>query len=234
MALATWRQKSSVVAEAFRCTLTSLLFVGEHGSRPRVLVFTSANPSEGKTIVVSNLAVATAEIRRKVLVIDADLRRPRMQEIYDLQNDRGLSDILREELSHETLKGLIHETSVPNLHVLPAGPPTDASAHLLYSPNFAALIARFRDEYDMILIDTPPMLQMTDARVAGRLADGVVLVSRAGKTTRDALLAARDRFFEDGIHVLGTVLNDWNPKKPLRGYYGYGSYKAAGAYLSAE
>jgi capsular exopolysaccharide synthesis family protein len=233
VALATLHQKNGVVAEAFRCTLTSLLFVGEAGSSPRVLVVTSANPGEGKTSVASNLAIATAEIRRKVLVIDADLRRPRMQDIYDVPNQRGLSDILREELSHENLTGLIHQTSVPNLHVLPAGPPTEAAAHLLHSPNLAVLISRFRSEYDMILIDAPPMLHMTDARVAGRLADGVVLVGRAGKTTRDALLTARDRFLEDRIRVLGTVLNGWDPGKTLHGYYGYGGYKQYGKYLKA-
>jgi succinoglycan biosynthesis transport protein ExoP len=215
-----------MAAEAFRCTLTSLLFVGENGSRPHVLVVTSANAGEGKTSVVSNLALAAAEIRRKVLIVDADLRRPRMHDIYNLPNDRGLSDILREELSQESLAGLIHQTCFPNLHILPAGPPTEAAAHLLYSPNFAALIARFRTEYDMILIDAPPALHMTDARVAARLADGVVLVSRAGKTTRDALLAAGDRFLEDRIAIIGTILNDWNPKKAPRGYYAYAaSYK---------
>jgi succinoglycan biosynthesis transport protein ExoP len=222
MELMSLRHKAGIVAEAFHCTLTSIMFVGENGSRPRVLVVTSANIGEGKTCMVSNLALATAEIRSKVLIIDADLRRPRMHDIYDVPNQRGLSDILREELSYENLAGLVHQTRVPGLHVLPAGPPTQAAAHLLYSPNLAALLARFRSEYEMILIDAPPMLQMTDARVAGRLADGVILVTRAGKTTRDALLAARDRFIEDRIHVLGTILNDFNPKKTLSGYYGYG------------
>lgn len=226
MELMTWNQKGSLVAEAFRCTLTSILFVGENGSRPRVLVFSSANPGEGKTSTVANLALATAEIRRKVLIVDADLRRPRMHNVFDLPNGRGLSDILREEINEESLTGLVQQTRVPGLHVLTAGAPTEAAAHLLYSPNFGALLARFRLDYDMILVDVPPMLQMTDARVAGRLADAVVLVSRAGKTTRDALLAARDRFIEDRIRVLGVVLNDWNPKKTLGGYYGYGaSYK---------
>jgi receptor protein-tyrosine kinase len=235
MELMTSRQKTSIVAEAFRCTLTSVLFMGENGSRSRVLVFTSASPGDGKTSIVSNLAIATAEIQRRILVIDADLRRPRMHDIFNLPNDRGLSDILREELSHENLAGLIQQTDVPGLHVLPAGPPTQAAAHLLYSPNLAALISRFRAEYDMVLIDAPPMLQMTDARVAGRLADAVVLVARAGKTTRDALLAARERFREDRIVVLGSILNDWNPKKATGGYYGYGgSYNAAKDYLSAK
>jgi capsular exopolysaccharide synthesis family protein len=239
VALTTWRQKVGVAAEAFRCTLTSLLFVGENGSGPRVLVITSPSPGDGKTSIVSNLALAIAEIRHRVLIIDADLRGPRMHDIYDVPNERGLSDILREEMSDENLRGLVHETQVPGLHVLPAGPPTQAAAHLLYSPNFNTLVARFRNEYDMVLIDTPPMLHMTDARVAGRLADGVVLVSRAGKTTRDALLAARDRFTEDRIRVLGTILNDWNAKKTLHGYYGYGygygsNYKPYGKYPRAN
>jgi capsular exopolysaccharide synthesis family protein len=193
------------------------------------VVFTSSSPHEGKTSVVSNLALATAEIRRKVLIIDADLRRPRIHDIFETPNDRGLSDILREELHEASLAGLVHETKIPGLHVLPAGPATQAAAHLLYSPNFAALLTKFRTEYDMVLIDTPPMLQMTDARVAARLADAVVLIARSGKTSRDALLAARDRFLEDRIPILGTILNDWNPKKTLGGYYGqgagYGTYK---------
>jgi succinoglycan biosynthesis transport protein ExoP len=230
--LITWQEKPSMIAEGFRSTLTSILFVGENGSRPRVLVFTSAHASDGKTTVVSNLAIATAEIRRKVLVIDADLRRPRMHSIFGVSNDRGLSDILREELSDENFAGLIQETAIPNLHVLPAGKPTHAASHLLYSRNFAPLLAKFKREYDMILIDTPPMLQMTDARVAGRLADAVILVARAGDTTRDAILASKERLGEDCIRILGTVLNDWNPKKAPGGYYGkyqenyYGKYKA--------
>jgi Mrp family chromosome partitioning ATPase len=102
---------------------------------------------------------------------------------------------------------------------MPAGPPTEAAAHLLYSPNLQALLDRLRDDYDMILIDTPPMLQMTDARVTGRLADAVVLVARVGKTTRDLLLAAKERFEEDNTRLLGTVLNDWDPKRSPNGYY---------------
>jgi capsular exopolysaccharide synthesis family protein len=233
--LMTWNQKGSLVAEAVRCTLTSILFIGDNGSRPRVLVVSSANPGEGKTTIVANLALAGAEIRHKVLIVDADLRRPRIHKVFDLPNRRGLSDILREEMSAEVLSGLVQETRVPRLHVLTAGVPTEAAAHLLYSPNLGALLARFRTEYDMILVDAPPMLQMTDARVAGRLADAVVLVSRAGKTTRDALIAARDRFVEDRIRVLGVVLNDWNPRKTLNGYYGYGAgYKADKQYAAAK
>lgn len=225
--LVTLAQRSSVAAEAYRSILTSILFVGDNADSSRVLVFTSPNPREGKTSAVCNLALATAEIRRKVLIIDADLRRPRMHDLFAVKNDRGLSDILRDELSPSSLSGLIQQTVVDGVHVLPAGGTTEAAAHLLYSPNFEALLNGFRSAYDLILIDTPPMLHMTDARVAGRLADAVVLVARSGKTTRDSLIAARDRFAEDRIAVLGTILNDWNPKLTSGGYYGHaGSYKA--------
>jgi Mrp family chromosome partitioning ATPase len=83
------------------------------------------------------------------------------------------------------------------------------------------LLKRLKKEFDMVLIDTAPMLQMPDARVVGRLADAVILVTRAGQTTRDAAVAAKDRLTEDGTRVLGTILNDWNPKQSPNGYYGY-------------
>ncbi len=218
--LITLQQKPSFVAEAFRSSLASILFVGDTGSRTRTIVFTSAGAGDGKTTVVSNLAIATAEIRRKVLVIDADLRRPRMHMVFEVSNDRGLSDLLSEELTDQALSSVVQESAIPGLHVLVAGPPTEAAAHLLYSPNFASILAKAQDEYDMILIDTPPVLQITDARIAGRLADAVILVARANVTTRDALLAVKDRFAEDRTPVMGTILNDWDPKKSHQGYYG--------------
>jgi polysaccharide biosynthesis transport protein len=219
--LITSQQKFTYTAEGFRSTLTSILFAGENGTAARVVVFTSSSAGEGKTTVVSNLAIATAEIRRKVLVIDADLRRPRMHQIFDVPNARGLSDLLREELSAESTAGLVHETNIPNLHVLPAGPSTFAAVHLLYSRNLAPLLEKFKQEYDMVLIDTPPMLEMTDARVVGRLSDAVILVARCGQTTRDALLATKGRLNDDSIRILGTILNDWNPTKAPGGYYGH-------------
>ena len=157
-----------------------------------------------------------------MLLIDADMRRPRLHEIFKTPNDRGLSDLLQErEVTKESLKGLISETSIQGLFLLPSGPPTSSAANLLHSRNMALLLRQLEKEFDMILIDTPPMLQMPDARVLGRLADGVILVIRAGQTTRDAALAARQRFADDRTRVLGTILNDWNPKSSPNGRYGY-------------
>jgi receptor protein-tyrosine kinase len=220
--LVTLQRQPSLIAESFRAVLTSILFSGENGDRPRVLVFTSAGPSEGKTTVVSNLAIALAEIHRRVLVIDGDLRKPRMHEIFDLPNERGLSDLLAQRsLDEDAVKGVLQQTRVPDLFVLPSGPPTAAAANLLHSPHLPSLLKTWRSEFDSILLDTPPMLQMPDARVLGRLADGVVLVLRAGRTTREMAQAAKQRFADDSTRVVGSILNNWDPKSSRDGHYGY-------------
>jgi succinoglycan biosynthesis transport protein ExoP len=231
--LITWNRKPSLMAEAFRATLTSILFVGENGSRPRVVVLTSANPSDGKTTVTTNLAIAMAEVRGNVLLIDADLRRPRLHELFDIKNERGLTDLLKEQaLSDEMIEQSIQPTRIPGLSVLTSGAPTLSAANLLHSPNLSELFATLKKQFDMVLIDTPPMLQMADARLIGRVADAVVLVARAGQTTRDAILGAYQRFSEDRIRVLGTILNDWDPKRSPAGYYGYYNGVGYGSYKS--
>jgi succinoglycan biosynthesis transport protein ExoP len=224
VALMTWQRKPSLVAEAFRATVTSILFVGENGSRPKVLVMTSAIAGEGKTTVTSNLGIALAEIGRSVLIIDGDLRRPRMHDVFGLQNERGLSDVLREQRpTEDPVDGLVQKTEIPGLELLTSGPISHAPANLFYAPNLPDVLAKLKQRYDMVLIDTPPMLQMSDARIVGRLADAVILVARAQQTTRGAILAAAQRFADDRIRVLGTVLNDWDPKRAGGGYYGYGT-----------
>lgn len=220
--LVSWQRKPSVMAECFRATLVSILFSGESGSRPRVMVLTSASPSEGKSTVVSNLGIAIAELNQRTLLIDADLRKPRLHDIFGLKNDTGLSELLRsrEPISSFLESGIIQQTDIPELYVLTSGATALATTGLLYSNRMPDLIKKLRTEFDSVLIDTPPMLQIPDARVLGRLVDRVVLVMRAGKTTRAAAAAARQRFSEDGTKVLGTILNDWNPKRSPNGYYG--------------
>jgi capsular exopolysaccharide synthesis family protein len=222
LALVTLNRKPSVIAESFHLVLTSILFSAQNGSRPRVLVLSSPNPREGKTTVTSNLAVALAEVNQRVLLIDADLRRPRVHQIFDLDNTEGLVDVLRRPEPLETLDaGLIRSTSVPNLSVLPSGA-AETVSNLLHSPRLAEFVALARRRYDMVLFDTPPMLQMADARVVSRYADAVVLVLRSRHTTRDAAQLARQRLAEDGTPVLGAILNDWNPRRTQS--YGYDRY----------
>jgi succinoglycan biosynthesis transport protein ExoP len=221
--LVTWHRKTSIVAESFRAALVSILFSGADQKRPRVMVVTSGSPSEGKSTTVSNLGIAISEVNHRVLLIDADMRRPRLHHIFKLNNDKGLSDLLVSEQPSSVLRteGFIQNTGLPNLHVMTSGPTASGATSLLYSPRTVDLLNQLREEYEIILIDTPPMLQIPDARVMGRLVDGVILVVRAGKTTREAAFASRQRFAEDGTEILGTILNQWNPKSSPNGYYGY-------------
>jgi polysaccharide biosynthesis transport protein len=230
--LVTWRHKPSLMADSFRATITSIIFSDKCSGQPRVLVLTSANPGEGKTTVVTNLAIALAEIRKRVLLIDADLRRPRIHELFDLHNDAGLSTMLKDPraFSGHPLDVPVQATEVPRLYALPSGPAEYSASNLLHSPNLVELLNKLRGVFDAVLIDTPPMLHLSDARVLGKLSDAVILVLRAGETTRDAALAARQRFREDGTLVLGAILNGWNPA--VNGY-GY-DYKYYDSYYARD
>lgn len=223
MELVSWHRKSSLLAESFRTTLTSILFSGQNGNRPRTLVFTSASPKEGKTTVVSNLGIALAEINQNVLLIDADMRRPRLHSVFEVNNDHGLSNVLLEEtpLTDADLEAACLPTSIPHLWVLPSGSSRHTASSLVHSPRLPELLKLARERFDTVIIDTPPMVNISDARVVGRFADAVILVLRSAVTTRDAALLAKRRFAEDGIQVLGTILNYWNPKTPGYGYYRY-------------
>jgi len=227
--LVTAQHKQSMLAEAFRSTLISILFSGDNGAKPVTVLLTSPNPSEGKSTLVCNLGIAIAEMGNRVLLIDADLRRPRLHNIFGVKTSPGLSDLLKNRslATSSEAREAMQETEVPNLFVLAGGTSTSAAITLLYGTQLPELLRQLRGQFDTILIDTPPMLQIPDARLLGRLSDRVILVIRAGKTTRDAAQAALQRFQEDGTEVLGTILNDWNPKYAPNGYYGYGGYDRA-------
>jgi capsular exopolysaccharide synthesis family protein len=204
------------MGEAFRAAATSILFSEPNGGRPTVFVISSPAAQEGKTSVSSNLAIALAQANQRVLLIDGDLRRPRLHEIFETDNAVGLSGVL----SGKALMTL-HETKIPKLFLLPSGRTKDAN--LLFAPVLRELLRRLRKEFDIIVIDTPPVLQVPDARVLARHADAVVLVVRAQHTTRDAARMAYERLALDGTAVLGTILNDWKPARAL-GAYAYQAY----------
>ena len=223
--LVGWQGQPSRMAESFRSTVASLLVAeSKTGRRPRVIVVTSASRAEGKSSTVSNLGVALAEIGQRVLLIDADLRKPDLHTIFGTPNTWGLSDLPRDNVRIKTMpiEALVRPTDVKGLFLLPSGPELVSIASLLHSGRIRELIDRFRRDFDTILIDTPPLQYLSDARVLGRLADGAILVVRAGMTTRDSALAAKKRLVEDGINIIGTVLNRWHVKnKAQDAYYGY-------------
>ena len=216
------------VADSFRAVLTSIILGGI--AQQRVLVITSACPGEGKTTTAANLAMTLANMKRKVLLIDGDIRNPRIHRIFGLENTSGVTTIVKSSGGKDdAIHPAIQKTGVPGLCVLTSGPEGENHADLLFSPELMALVANCRKHFDMVLIDTPPVLSIPDGRVLGSIADAVVLIARAGKTSRAAIQSAFQRLVADRTKVLGIILNDWNSKRSAYGYYGSHRYAAASA-----
>lgn len=235
--LVTWNETGSLLSESFRATLASILFRvemeasrarGAASKRGRKFVFTSVEPVEGKTTVATNLAIALAETHKRVLLIDADLRRPRLHEVFDVCNDWGLTSLLEGAVPGRDapIEALARATHIPDLWLLPSGPGTANVSRLLHSGCLEDLLQRLASAFDLVLIDSPPMETYSDARVFGHLSDGVVLVVRANKTGRESLRSACVRLMQDGIPILGTVLNDWSIQDSARSNAYYYRYKA--------
>ncbi len=216
--------KSALYEDSCKAILASILFSAPLG-KARVLVVTSANPGEGKSTISVNLARALAAVGRRVLLIDGDLRCPRLHHLLDLPMNSGMADLLASSGAFDAAQicASLQHSSTPGLAFLSAGNASAEASDLLYSPRLRQLFECCRNNFDIVLIDTPPMLQIPDARVMGQAADAVLIVVRAGKTTREAALAVRQRLAEDGTTVSGSVLNDWNPKKTP----GHGGYTGA-------
>jgi succinoglycan biosynthesis transport protein ExoP len=218
--IVAWQDGATGLADSFRAVLASILF--SHGKDGRgVLVITSAGPNEGKTTTATNLSVALARTGHKVLLIDGDIRKPGVHEMFGLTNTAGLTDLLTKPvLDVRAADTAIRESGIANLRVLLSGPPVSGGCDLLFSRSMPNVLAHYKHSYDMIIIDSPPLLHMPDARVLGRMADAAVLVARSGRTLREAAQAASQRLQQDRIPVLGIVLNDWNPKSSPNGFYG--------------
>ena len=221
LALVAKERAHSAMSEAIRTVLTSIMFASPDAERPQVIVVSSAAPREGKSTLATNLAVTLAETSQKVLLIDADMRRPNLHRVFGLENEDGLAELLRAAPS-ESVNGHVRGSGIPNLSLLTSGPPRAGNPTLLYSDRLRHHLERFRKDYDTIFVDTPPMLTMADARVIARYADAVILVARVNQTSRQALRDACQRLLDDGANLIGAVLNDWNPKKSSR--YGYSQY----------
>jgi polysaccharide biosynthesis transport protein len=223
IALATWLRVPEM-SEAVFGAMNSLLFAGKDGPEVRVIVMTSPASGDGKTTVATNLAIALAQIGRRVVLIDGDMRKPRLHTIFDKPADNGLSSLLEnDDLKEKPIHEIVTPTQIANLFLIPTKPAHEGVSHKLHSVAMRHLLDRLRTEFDAVIIDSPPMLHISDARVLGWNADGVLLVFRARKTTIESALAVHDCLLRDGIRVLGSVLNDWDQKKNSV-YGGYSSY----------
>lgn len=205
----------SSVAESFRTLRTNIQHFKTEGSLD-VIMFTSTEPREGKSTVLANLAVTFAMSDKKVLVIDCDLRKPIQHRIFERPN-RGVTDYL---INHTDLKSLIQNTGIPNLDLLASGPVPPNPSELLASAKMEQLLTWLKGEYDMLLIDTPPVIAVTDACVLASKADGVVLVLAINTVSPELANQAKELIQNAHGQLCGVVLNRVEAKKGY-GYYYY-------------
>ena len=236
LGLAKWGDAFSVVAEAYRSATFSILLTDDASRRARVYVVSSPNAGEGKTTVTSNLGVALSKSKLRTVIVDGDLRKPGMHTALNVANNFGLRNILRGEIDADRapVDLFCKPTAIPNLSIIPAGTGSEEVVELLHSAHLASLIDRLHREFDVVLIDTPPMLHMADARIFAHYAQGVLLILRAGVTSREQASKARDLFDRDRVRLVGTILNAFDPRSEGQKNYYESYYRYKDQVESAE
>jgi succinoglycan biosynthesis transport protein ExoP len=212
----------TLISEAYRSLRTGLLL--SSARELKAIAVTSAVAGEGKTATAANLAIVLAQLGRQVLIVDCDLRKPRLHQVFSVSNRAGLVNQLTSSSDPEP----IFPTEVPNLWITPSGPIPPNPSELLSSDRMREWLRAMRGRFDFVVLDTPPALAVTDATIVGLLVDGVVLTLRSGKVTREEARLCRDRLRQAGIKILGAVLNRY---RSLQGSLGkrYRYYESYGA-----
>lgn len=220
--LVTVHDARSSSAEAYRTLRTNLIF-SQSVQTLRTLVVTSPAPSEGKTTTAANLAVSFAQQGMRVLIVDCDLRRSRLHKMFGVPREPGVTELVLGQIDQDTA---VRETSVTGLYVLPSGQLPPNPSELLGGERMKKTLASLSEAFDLIVLDTPPLLAASDAAILATIADGVVIVVRAGVTEADAGQQAMAQLQSVGARVVGAVLND--PDSKLQQYGGYYNYEYAG------
>ena len=214
------KNPKSPVAESCRSIRTNILFSSPDRPLRRLLV-TSSGPKEGKTTTAVSLAITMAQSGTKVLIVDTDMRRPRLHKIFGVSGTTGITSILQGDCPVEDA---VKTTDVPNLLVLPCGPTPPRPAEQCQSKAFLAVLDDLIERYDRVILDSPPVMVVTDAVILSTLVDGVLLVARTGLTSRVAHREAARQLLDVGANLLGSVLNDMDLEKKGYGYYRYRRY----------
>jgi succinoglycan biosynthesis transport protein ExoP len=211
----------SEVAEAYR-TIRTAIYFGAPDGKAKTMLITSPAPGDGKTTTASNLAIAMAQAGQKVLLLDADFRKPNLHKIFALDGPAGITEVIAEKA---TLADTIKPSGIPGLSVLPCGPLPKNPSEILNSRAFSKLVEQLEESFDHIVIDSPPVMPVSDARILGALCDLTVLVLRAQKSTRRVSVQARESLSSVGARILGVVVNDVPKSRGGYGYYNYGYYQ---------
>lgn len=208
----------SPIAECCRSIRTSLMFMSPDKPLRKILV-TSGEPQEGKSMTAVNLSITLAQSGQRVLLIDTDMRRPRIHKIFKLPMLTGFSSLVAGE---GTIEGAVRGTEVPNLSVIPCGPIPPNPSELLHSERCKTVLAELCERFDRVVLDSPPLAVVTDAAILSQLCDGTVLVAKSGKTSRELLARERKMLVDIKSNILGCVLNDLDLAN--RTGYGYRYY----------
>jgi capsular exopolysaccharide synthesis family protein len=190
-------------SEAFRTLRTNLQFSSVDDTLKSILV-TSSMPSEGKSTIMANLGITYAQADKKVLILDCDLRRPSIHKQFEISNSKGLTNLL---IDASSLEDYIFTTEMPNLYVIPSGPIPPNPSDLLGTKRMRLLLAKLQDLFDLILIDAPPVIAVTDAQILSTMADGVIIITSYGEVEKGALAKTKMLLDMVGARMLGLVLN---------------------------
>jgi len=219
--LVTHEHPKSPAAEAYRTLRTNLGFTFMD-SPCRSILFTSTNPQDGKSTTLSNIAVTMAQAGNRVIAVDCDLRKPMLHKIFGLENLRGLTNTMMQQLS---LEEAVHKNVIEKLDILTSGPIPPNPAEMLASERSKALWAKLAETYDYVLIDSPPVLAVADASILATQVDGVILVIRSAQTRIDLAKEAKDQLLKANANIIGTVLNQLNMQSKDYQYYYYYSHE---------
>lgn len=194
----------SPAAESYKTLRTNIQYAG-FDRQIKSLLLTSCEPSEGKSLTAANLAISIAQDGKKVLLVDCDLRKPMQRRVFNVMNIKGLTNVLAEGADY---REVVNDVNVDNLELITSGPKPPNPSEILGSSKMQAFMDEITADYDMVILDTPPMLPVTDATVLSRIVDGVLLVIRHGQTTIEAAEIVRRQIEKVGANILGAVIND--------------------------
>lgn len=209
------------ISEDYRTVRTSIL-LSHAENHPKTIAFSSALPEEGKTVTVANMAVAFAQLNKRVLIIDSDLRKPRMHRLFKVRSVSGLSGYLSGNVS---IDDVVQKTNIENISIIPSGITPPNPAELLDSEKMKELMEGLKERFDVVLMDTPPLLAVVDSMVVGSFADSVVLIVQSEKTTQKPFLRAVEQLRQSKAKIMGVIFNQAKVRKGDYYYMDYYQYR---------